>query len=51
MGALDVPDGIQKKVKPCKLDKPTQTLLSLLFDNDMFKEAMAKMNLGKKSYM
>jgi len=46
--ALDAIDGVEKKVKPSLLIKPTQSLLSLLFDNDMFKEAMVKLNLDVK---
>ncbi|XP_078001160.1 protein mono-ADP-ribosyltransferase PARP3-like [Glandiceps talaboti] len=45
-----------KKVGKCTLDKPTQDLVKLIFDNDMFKEQMAnfeldvkKMPLGKLS--
>ncbi|XP_065065957.1 protein mono-ADP-ribosyltransferase PARP3-like [Rhopilema esculentum] len=48
LSALDAPDGAEKKFKPCKLDKATQDLLSLLFDSDMFKEAMTEMNLDVK---
>ena len=49
LSALDKTDGVQKKVRPSKLNKPTQELLSLLFDSDMFKDAMAKMDLGKQN--
>ncbi|XP_066927889.1 protein mono-ADP-ribosyltransferase PARP3-like [Clytia hemisphaerica] len=45
-----------KQTSPCTLDKETQDLIKLIFDNDMFKEAMAnfdidvkKMPLGKLS--
>ncbi|KAL3852914.1 hypothetical protein ACJMK2_016520 [Sinanodonta woodiana] len=45
-----------KKVKACTLDKETQELIKLIFDNDMFKDAMKnfdidvkKMPLGKLS--
>ncbi|XP_075430337.1 protein mono-ADP-ribosyltransferase PARP3 isoform X2 [Ascaphus truei] len=49
---VDVVDGVGKKVKQkvrlCSLDKPTQDLMSLIFSNDMFKEAMQTMNLDIK---
>ena len=52
---LDQPDSVHgvlpnddKNVKPCTLNKPTQALMQLIFNNDMFKEAMAKMNLDVK---
>jgi len=54
LAQLDSVDGspvkskASKKVKACVLDKPTQGLIKLLFDNDMFKEAMAKMDLDVK---
>lgn len=44
------------KTAPCSLDKPTQDLINLIFDNNMFEEQMAnfeldvkKMPLGKLS--
>lgn len=46
--ALDKTDGPAKKTRPCKLDQSTQQLLGMLFNNDMFKEAMEKMNLDVK---
>ncbi|XP_071784252.1 protein mono-ADP-ribosyltransferase PARP3-like [Asterias amurensis] len=57
---LTVLDGTSKKssssVAACKLDKPTQGLMNLIFDNNMFKEQMEdfdldvkKMPLGKLS--
>lgn len=39
---------VKKKVRPCSLDKPTQDLVSLLFNNDMFKDAMQTMNIDVK---
>eukprot|EP00061_Rhincodon_typus_P016202 g44290.t1 len=45
----DTVDGgtaVNKKVKPCTLDKPTQELVTLLFSHDMFKEQMQTMNLA-----
>lgn len=39
---------VKKKFKPCSLDKPTQSLIKLLFDHDMFKDAMAKLNIDVK---
>lgn len=38
---------VSKNVLPCTLDEATQKLISLIFSNDMFKEAMECMNLGK----
>ncbi|XP_006823496.1 protein mono-ADP-ribosyltransferase PARP3-like [Saccoglossus kowalevskii] len=56
MAQLDEIDGVKKKIAACRLDKPTQDLVKLIFDNDMFKEQMAnfeldvkKMPLGKLS--
>ena len=47
---LDAVDGspvkTKKNVKDCTLDKPTQNLIQQIFNNDMFKEAMVKMDLG-----
>lgn len=47
---MDTVDGkamkIAQHVLPCTLDKATQKLISLIFSNDMFKEAMEHMNLG-----
>lgn len=47
---------VVKKMKPCTLPKPTQELIKLIFDNDMFKEQLEtfeidvkKMPLGKIS--
>ena len=37
-----------KKVKKCTLDEATQSLIKLIFNNDMFKEQMAKMNIDVK---
>uniref|UniRef100_A0A6P8P0U4 Poly [ADP-ribose] polymerase n=1 Tax=Geotrypetes seraphini TaxID=260995 RepID=A0A6P8P0U4_GEOSA len=52
MVKVDTVDGahqsVKKKVLPCRLDKPTQDLVSLIFSNDMFKEAMETMNLDVK---
>ena len=46
--ALDETDSaVQKVVKPCSLDKPTQALVKLIFDNDMFQDAMKSMEIGK----
>ena len=44
-------DGTSKKssssVAACKLDKPTQGLMNLIFDNNMFKEQMEDFDLGE----
>jgi len=37
-----------KTVKPCSLAKPTQSLIKLIFDNDMFKEQMKKFDIDVK---
>ena len=34
-------------VKPSSLDKSTQELVKLIFNNDMFKEAMQSMEIGE----
>ena len=47
LAALDEPDAPPKKVLPCSLDKPTQDLLKLIFDNDMFQNAMKSMEIGE----
>ena len=31
---------------PCTLDAPTQSLMKLIFDNDMFREAMKNFDIG-----
>lgn len=36
------------KVRPCTLDKPTQDLIRLIFDNDMFKEQLQTFNIDVK---
>lgn len=47
---VDTVDGkavkVSQNVLPCTLDEATQKLISLIFSNDMFKEAMEHMNLG-----
>ncbi|XP_014344157.1 protein mono-ADP-ribosyltransferase PARP3 [Latimeria chalumnae] len=46
---IDAVDGGKlKKVRPCTLNNPTQDLVSLIFNNDMFKDAMETMNLDVK---
>lgn len=45
---MDSTDGTPAKItKPCCLDAATQSLIKLIFDQDMFKEAMSQMNIGK----
>ncbi|RVE73390.1 hypothetical protein OJAV_G00049050 [Oryzias javanicus] len=39
---------VPKNVLPCTLDEATQKLITLIFSNDMFKEAMECMNLDIK---
>ncbi|XP_060095964.1 protein mono-ADP-ribosyltransferase PARP3 [Heteronotia binoei] len=48
---VDNVDGMKlskQKIRPCTLNKATQELVSLIFSNDMFKEAMQTMNLDVK---
>uniref|UniRef100_A0A8C0HCJ5 Poly [ADP-ribose] polymerase n=1 Tax=Chelonoidis abingdonii TaxID=106734 RepID=A0A8C0HCJ5_CHEAB len=47
---VKVSDGGRSKQRtlPCSLDKATQELVSLIFSNDMFKEAMQTMNIDVK---
>lgn len=40
--------GPPKKVKPCSLDAPTQKLLKLIFDTDMFNDALLSYNIDTK---
>ena len=47
LAALEETDAPARVVKPCCLDKPTQSLLKLIFDNDMFSEAMKSMEIGQ----
>ncbi|XP_078678445.1 protein mono-ADP-ribosyltransferase PARP3-like [Branchiostoma floridae x Branchiostoma belcheri] len=42
---LDQLDGPSKNVLPSSLNSQTQGLIKLIFDNDMFKEQMAKMEI------
>ncbi|KAH3881504.1 protein mono-ADP-ribosyltransferase PARP3-like [Dreissena polymorpha] len=37
-----------KKTAPSKLDKPTQSLLQLIFDHDMFRDTMKKFDIDVK---
>ncbi|XP_062517252.1 protein mono-ADP-ribosyltransferase PARP3-like [Corticium candelabrum] len=48
LAALDDKTDAPKKVRSCTLDKHTQSLIKLIFDHDMFKEAMEKMELDTK---
>uniref|UniRef100_A0A670ILM4 Poly [ADP-ribose] polymerase n=1 Tax=Podarcis muralis TaxID=64176 RepID=A0A670ILM4_PODMU len=48
---VDSVDGVKlskQRIRPCTLDKPTQELVSLIFSNDMFNDAMQTMNLDVK---
>ncbi|XP_058024705.1 protein mono-ADP-ribosyltransferase PARP3-like isoform X3 [Ahaetulla prasina] len=48
---VDDVDGMKsfkQKILPCTLDKQTQNLMTLIFSNDMFKEAMQTMNIDVK---
>ncbi|XP_010223792.1 PREDICTED: poly [ADP-ribose] polymerase 3 [Tinamus guttatus] len=49
--SVDDVDGAKvckKRVLPCTLDKATQDLVSLIFSNDMFRDAMQTMNIDVK---
>lgn len=48
LSVLNSADGEAKKTAPCKLDKPTQDLVNLIFDTDMFKAALKKFDLDTK---
>lgn len=37
-----------QKVRPCKLEKPVQELIKLIFDLDMFKSQMKKFDIDIK---
>ena len=46
--AMDETDsGPAKTVLPSKLDKPTQGLIKLIFNTDMFNHAMKSMEIGE----
>ena len=49
LAALEEVDAPKPKadVKPSSLDKSTQELVKLIFNNDMFKEAMQSMEIGE----
>lgn len=40
-------DSKPKKIKNCTLDKTTQGLIKLIFDNDMFNNAMKNFDIGE----
>jgi len=40
--------GPARKMRPCTLDKPTQKLVDLIFDADMFQDAMKSFDIGEK---
>lgn len=42
--------GSAKKTAKSKLDAPTQSLLKLIFDNDMFRDTMIKLDIGKNDF-
>ena len=39
-------DAPEPTILPCSLDLPTQKLIKLIFDEDMFKSAMQSMEIG-----
>ena len=46
--AVDTKTDVKPKlVKTCSLDKTTQELVKLIFDNDMFNNAMKGFDIGK----
>lgn len=49
-GAPQQPVAVKSKVEtlPCTLDKPTQDLIKLIFNNDMFNEAMRNLEIDVK---
>ena len=49
LAALDEPDAPPRVVRQCSLDQPTQSLIKLIFDQDMFKDAMKSMEIGTAS--
>ena len=44
---MDVVDGLKMKVAVSTLGKETQSLVKLIFDNDMFSDAMKNMDIGE----
>jgi len=36
-----------KKFRPCRLDGETQKLVKMIFDTDMFRDAMVEMDIGQ----
>ena len=46
---FDCVDGIPTKLATSKLDKETQSLVKLIFDNDMFSNAMKSMDIGERN--
>jgi hypothetical protein len=44
-------NGAPKKIRPCNLDKSTQSFVKLIFDKDMFKSAMAKFEIGAPEHV
>ena len=48
VGPIKTEDGPPKKVKPCTLDPHTQKLLKLIFDTDMFNDALKSYNIGMR---
>lgn len=47
---MDGTKACKQRVLPCTLDKATQDLVSLIFSNDMFRDAMQTMNIGKRCW-
>lgn len=46
--ALDETDAPPPSItRQCSLDKPTQDLIKLIFDHDMFKSAMQSLEIGR----
>ena len=40
--------GAARRIRPCTLDTDTQQLISMIFDTDMFKQAMVEMDIDVK---
>lgn len=49
-GATIAKSGVSSNFKACSLDEATQEFIKLIFDNDMFKEALIQMEIGIFSF-
>lgn len=46
--SMQIADNSNKSVAPCLLDKTTQNLIKLIFDNNMFKAALQEFDIDTK---